>query len=156
MEKGKVRTPTEEAAIIKEATEATTLKRVTIDDNPLIGRKEIPLPAEVFKDAEKIGKSLNLSPDEVVQKIIEEKAKPEKEKLKTTADVTKRQERRAKKREAKGLTFPIQTKVNKYGFLRFSADLLSELLGKPWKMKQADISVSIERVEGGVIVRLKA
>jgi hypothetical protein len=81
--------------------------------------KKIPLPEKTYKTMEKRAKAEGKTPDQKAAEIIEQKAK----------DV-------------------FAAKINKYGFLHFSKDLM-ETLG--WK-KGEDIAVKITKTDKGIAV----
>jgi hypothetical protein len=79
--------------------------------------RKIPLPEKTYKAMEKKAKAEGKTPDQKAAEIVEQKAK----------DV-------------------FAAKINKYGFLHFSKDLM-ETLGWP---KSEDIAVKITRTANGV------
>jgi hypothetical protein len=81
--------------------------------------KKVPLPEKTYKALEKKAKAEGKTPDQKAAEIIEQKAK----------DV-------------------FEGKVNKYGFLHFSKDLM-ESLGWP---KGEDIAVKITKTANGIAV----
>jgi hypothetical protein len=83
--------------------------------------RKIPLPEKTYKALEKKAKAEGKTPDEKAAEIVEEKAKPKSE---------------------------FKAKINKYGFLHFSKDLM-ESLG--WA-KGEDIAVKITKTANGIAV----
>jgi mRNA-degrading endonuclease RelE of RelBE toxin-antitoxin system len=101
--------------------------------DPAVERKakKIPLSNKTYEALKKKAEREGKTPDEKVAEIVEEKAKPKREKKTVTVE------------------YPVSLRINAYGFLRFSKDLCADL-GWSWDMplkldKNADGSVTLRK-----------
>jgi hypothetical protein len=96
------------------------------------GKKhKVPLPQKTYDALEKKAKDEGKTPDEKAAEIVEEKAKPKRE------------------RKSKTVNYPMAVRINAYGFMRFSKGLC-ENLGWHYEMalkldKNTDGSVTLRK-----------